>query len=115
MLTRKATPSPSFLKSFFNQDNVYAASLEYGKRNELKAKTKYLSMHNSVHLHKCWLVVNSEFSFLGASRDCKLCDNGKYGIVDIKCPYSARNYTIAEACNLMTDFYVEKSADGHPL
>ena len=69
-------------------------------------------MHNSVHLHKCWLVVNSEFSFLGASRDCKLCDNGKYGIVDIKCPYSARNYTIAEACNLMTDFYVEKSADG---
>ena len=116
VVSRKATPSPSFLKSIFNQVNVNAAPLEYGKRNELKAKTKYLSMHNSVHLHvhlhKCGLVVNSEFSFLGASPDGKLCDNGKCGIVEIKCPYSARNYTITETCNLLTDFYVEKSADG---
>ena len=112
VVSRKAAPSPSFLKSIFNQVNVNAAPLEYGKRNELKAKAKYLSMHNSVHLHKCGLIVNTEFSFLGASPDGKLCDNGKCGIVEIKCPYSARNYTITEACNLLTDFYVEKSADG---
>ncbi|WAR11714.1 hypothetical protein MAR_025894 [Mya arenaria] len=42
---------------------------------------------------------SNTFSFLGATSDAIVCDNGESGIVEIKCPYSARNMTIAETCN----------------
>ena len=56
--------------------------------------------------------MNNDFSFNGATPDAKLCDNGESGIVEIKCPYSARNYTISEACDKIKDFYLEKDATG---
>ena len=86
------------------------SAIEYGKRHECNAKVKYLKTYPSRHFHECGLIINSEFEFLGATPDGKLCDGS--GIVEIKCPYSARNMTISEACtcipmhSLMGSHYV---------
>jgi len=83
-------------------------SLEYGKRNEQKAKEKYLNKYQSRHLHKSGLVVNNEFSFLGASPNGHVCDGGQSGLIEIKCPYTARNTTVDEACQSIPSFYLKK-------
>ena len=53
-----------------------------------------------------WLTTT--FAFLGASPDAKLCDNGQSGLMEIKCPYSARHMTVAEACESVKGFFIEK-------
>lgn len=42
--------------------------------------------------------INNAFPFLAATPDGKLCENGECGIVEIKCPYLARDLSISEAC-----------------
>ena len=108
VLSRKSKPSEKFMNSLFSKNAVKAKPLEYGKRHEKTAKEKYLELYPSRHLHECGFVVNNEFSFLGASPDGKLCDNGVCGIVEIKCPFSARKMTIEKACSDIPDFYLQK-------
>ena len=57
--------------------------MDYGRRNEVKAKSKYLETSHDRHLHECGLVVTNEFPFLGASPDGKVCDAGQCGILEI--------------------------------
>ena len=38
------------------------------------------------------------YSFLGASPDRLVSENGMFGLVEIKCPYSMYDKTIQEAC-----------------
>lgn len=109
---RKAQPNDKFLNSIFRKGNIKANSLDYGKRHENTAKDKYLEKYPSRHFHKCGFVVNNDFSFIGATPDGKLCDNGQSGIVEIKCPYSARNLMISQACETLVDFYLQKDESG---
>ena len=90
---------------------IKAASLDYGKRHESMAKAKYLEINPNCHFHECGLVVNNQLKFLGATPDGKICDNGKSGIVEIKCPFSARNMKIDSAVGELRDFYIEKYND----
>lgn len=117
ILQRKAAVSDKFLETLFSRKTIFAQSLEYGKRNEDSAKRKYLEMYPSRHFHECGLVVNKEFSFLGATPDGKVCDNEMSGIVEIKCPFSARNMTIEEAVNSneIKDFCLEKTGNENTL
>ena len=50
------------------------------------------------HVHDCGLIVNSFFPYLGATPDGKVCDKGETGLIEVKCPYTARDCTIDEAC-----------------
>lgn len=111
VVSRKATPSEAFLKGLFKKSNIRAASLDYGRQHEAQAKNSYLKQNKSVHIHECGLVVNNEFPFLGASPDGLICENGVSGLLEIKCPYSARNMTVAEACEHIRDFPI-KQQDG---
>lgn len=107
VLRRKSAPSEKFLRSIFCPKSFSAPSVDYGRRNESKAKSKYLKKYPSRHFHECGLVINKEFMFLGATPDAKLCDeSGKRGIAEIKCPYCARNCTIREVCS-KHDFCLE--------
>lgn len=85
---------------------VHAPALSYGKRNESKVKGKYLVQHPNRHIHDCGLIVNNEYPFLGATPDGKLCDHGLTGLIEIKCPYSARDITVEQACKL-PNFFLE--------
>ena len=105
---RVKRPTEPFFKKIFGENDIRSCSTEYGKRNELNAKARYMELYPTRHFHDCGLVVNPEFMFLGATPDGKLCSDGESGIVEIKCPWSARNCTIDEAC-VNTKFYLEKN------
>ncbi len=113
VLSRKSEPSEPFLSGIFSATDkqIYSAPLEYGRNNESKAKEKYLLSHPSQHLHECGLVVNSEFSFLGATPDGKICSNGESGIMEIKCPITARYMDLEKACSLKK-FCLQKTVSG---
>lgn len=111
VLNRKRQPTEKFLDNIFSQKEITATPLEYGKRNEPKAKAKYLEKFKSRHLHECGLVVNKEISFLGASPDGKVCSEGITGLIEVKCPYTARDMNISEAIEQIKDFMLKKHED----
>lgn len=96
IMKRKATPSNVFLDSLFKQRAIHAASVKYGQANERRARQQYCKIQ-AVHTHDCGLVVNPEFPFLGATPDATVCQGPEFGLLEIKCPYSAREMTIDEA------------------
>lgn len=105
IIKRKKTPTQSFLNTIFKNKPIYSKSLSYGRANEIKAKSKYLDFkQKSIHIHDCGLIVNPEFPFLGATPDGKVCDRGECGILEIKCPYSARDLSISQACESIKNF-----------
>lgn len=65
-------------------DNVSA--IKYGKENE-KAAIEQLQDQEGIIIKKCSLFIDNDYVFLGASPD-GIFDEG---IIEIKCPYSARN------------------------
>ena len=107
VMQRKANPSVPFLRSIFEKKNVRAPALQHGKKHETAAKEEYLKKKEGAHLHECGLVVHKEMPFLGASPDAVVCQDGESGIIEVKCPYSARDMTIEEACKL-TKFFLRQ-------
>lgn len=87
--------------------SLSAPSLDYRKRNEKNAKAKYLEKYPSRNFHQCGFVINKELSFLRGTPDGKICDDGKSSIVEIKCPYTARDYTIKEALDKLDNFCLQ--------
>jgi hypothetical protein len=69
VINRKSAPSVKFLNNLFKIKNIYAPSLDYGKRHESVAKGKYLEKNRENHFHECGFVVNKSFSFLGATQE----------------------------------------------
>ncbi|XP_060589407.1 uncharacterized protein LOC132744663 [Ruditapes philippinarum] len=113
IMLRKSPPNEKLLSRLFSTSkDIHAPSISYGKRNESKAKSKYLAQFPGRHIHECGFVVNNEFPFLGATPDGKLCDNGKVGIIEIKCPYSARDLTVADACCQLNNFFLHTDQNG---
>ncbi|XP_035985120.1 uncharacterized protein LOC118558687 [Fundulus heteroclitus] len=111
VMVRKAKVTHKFLESIFDANSVSAPSLDYGRRNEPLAKSKYLQTHQDRHLHECGFVVSNHFPFIGASPDGKVCDGGRSGLIEIKCPYTARNSTILDAC-MLPNFCLEMQPSG---
>lgn len=97
VLKRKKKVNETFLKSIISPRQFSSAATRYGTKNEVNGKQEYLHLRPTAHLHDCGLVVNPNFSFLGASPDAKVCDNGEIGILEVKCPFNAKNKTIVEA------------------
>jgi hypothetical protein len=58
VINRKSAPSVKFLNNLFKIKNIYAPSLDYGKRHESVAKGKYLEKNRENHFHECGFVVN---------------------------------------------------------
>ncbi|XP_041354555.1 uncharacterized protein LOC121372325 [Gigantopelta aegis] len=111
ILQLKSVPSSKFLENIFNSKEISAAHLEYGRRNEPKAKAKYLELYHTRHIHECGLVVNKEFLFLGASPDGKVCDNNDCGLIEVKCPYTARDHTINQAVDELKKFILKREGN----
>lgn len=92
-----------FLSSTLHLKTISAPSLDYGKNHEKDAKARYFKDFPSRHTHSCGLVVSKEFAFSDESPDGK--------VLEIKCPYFARNLTIKEACDNIRDFFLFKNDD----
>ena len=81
-------------------------AIEWGIKNEALAIEAYTQHqqcngHNGLTVCKVGFHVSSSHPFLGASPDGGVYDpscDQPYGFVEVKCPYSHRNHTPAEAC-----------------
>jgi len=74
-----------------------SAATSYGIAHETAAKELYAEKFRDRHLHDSGLVVNPNYSFLGATPDGKVCIDSVTGIIEIKCPYAVRDMKIEEA------------------
>ena len=85
-------------------------SIKWGRDNESTAFSEYKSQlsvfYPDYKLQKAGFVVGDP-AYLGASPDGVLLDGtgSLKGIIEIKCPYSAANITVQEACTMLDDFY----------
>ena len=68
-----------------------------------------MERNKNIHIPDCGLVVNPSYSFLGASPDGKVCDNGIIGIPEVKCPYPAREVLLSAAVNTIPKFCLDKN------
>lgn len=103
---RKKGPTEAMLKDLFQTKSFSSVATDYGSSREQMARERYVSMGsaNNLHVHECGLVINNEFPYLAATPDGKVCDKGESGILEIKCPFVARQMTIIEACNKVKKF-----------
>lgn len=112
----RQTVTDKFITHLTSNQKFSAAATRYGLANESNAKKQYIADHPDVHMHDVGLVVNPCYPFLGASPDARVCKDGVMGIVEIKCPYSARDMVLADACQqLKAKFCLRPTADGYDL
>src|SRR6185436_10912198 len=88
--------SEKFLERIYNPKQFYAKPTKFGKANENTAIQQY-EKRTGNHIHQCGFVVNPKLTFLGATPDGIVCDKGVTGLIEVKCPISARNLTPFEA------------------
>ena len=83
------------------------APCKWGKDNEAEAVKQYLTVKQNSECHvnvcsSCGLIVNCSFPWLGASPDFLIHDMQEQasplGLGEVKCPFSKKDNTIAEAC-----------------
>ena len=75
---------------------------DWGIQNEAVALKKYCQLqqdsgHNGLYCTKSGFVISEEYPFLGASPDAVVHDptnlEEPFGVVEIKCPFSFRQFT----------------------
>lgn len=107
--------SNKFVEEMLLNKSFSAASTSYGLSNEENAKHAFLRQQPDAHMHEIGLVVNPAYPFLGATPDARICIDGTTGIAEIKCPYSARDLTIAQASQQLKSFCLEASGNDYKL
>lgn len=107
LILKRRKITEKFIQSLMNPKSFSSAPTCYGKNHEKKAVAQYIKKTGN-HVHECGLVVNGKFPFLGASPDGKVCEDGTSGLLEVKCPYSARDLTINDAC-MIAGFCLTKS------
>jgi hypothetical protein len=77
----------------YSNSSISSKSLQYGQCNEKHAR-EIFEEEFSMSVVSCGLFVHEEYSFLGASPDGLIDEDS---IIEIKCPFSARDLTVEEA------------------
>ncbi|XP_062588918.1 uncharacterized protein LOC134250551 isoform X2 [Saccostrea cucullata] len=108
---RKKAVNDAFLKDIFpaSNKNFSTSATRYGQGNENAAKKKYLESFQERHIHDCGLVINPDFPYLAASPDGKVCFKGETGVLEVKCPFTARDMTISEAVQQIPKFCLQEN------
>ena len=102
------TPPDSLVLCIIQSKSFSTAATRYGIENEQVALKEYLAYqqshgHPELAVGASGFLINPAYSFLGASPDGAVYDPSSaqqpFGFVEIKCPYSHRHASPAEACN----------------
>lgn len=91
----------------YENKNFETSATRYGKNNEQKAIKAY-EEKTGEEVTECGLFVDLKYGFLGASPD-GVTKSG--GIIEVKCPKTAKNMTIKEAIQSVKGFCLD--ANGH--
>ena len=110
VLSRKEkTPPDNLVLRILQPKNFTSAATSYGIAMEPVAVRAYITYqesngHSNIAVTPCGFHISSTSPFLGASPDGAIYDPSTvaqpFGFLEIKCPYSARDLTPANACAL---------------
>ena len=117
---RRSSTDPARLVSAITDRPFFSsAATDWGIANEDVAREAYVEERGKsgdvVHVSKCGLIVNPEEPWFGASPD-GIADDGKTQVVlEIKCPYSARNMSFDEAVRSVKNFCLQYDGSHYTL
>ncbi|CAG9762686.1 unnamed protein product [Ceutorhynchus assimilis] len=89
---RPTTYCGPLVKTLLTNSFIQSSALSWGRDNEGKAFEELMNKQKLI-IKKCGLFISEKHSFLGASPDGLI---GNNGLVEIKCPWSARHLTPEE-------------------
>ena len=101
---RQTTPVEKFVKNLLYGTVREARPLQWGREHEQDARQAYLQQRGTTtRLTHSGLVIDTEHGWLACSPDDLAQDStaeseDQHGLVEYKCPYSARDTTVDEAC-----------------
>ena len=100
---RITTPVAKLVQSLLYGNIPNAVSLRWGNDHENDARQAYLKVKKGIILTHSGLVIDETHGWLACSpddlaQDTSLDANNQFGLVEYKCPYSARDVTVEEAC-----------------
>lgn len=101
---RATTSSAKLVERLVYPRKLRCDAVQYGMLNEFNAIAAYRALFPDRVVSECGLFVHPQHGYLAASPD-GLVDN--HGIVEIKCPYTARDKTFPEALE-MRNFFLNK-------
>ena len=94
----------------FEASKASNSAILWGKLHESDAFSKYEAEYlpENMKLDKSGIHILPQKGFLAASPDGIVTNDSKVaGIIEIKCPYSARNLSVHEACLTLKQFYCQ--------
>ena len=105
--TNISQPSQSLIMSICYPESrqFYSKTTSWGCTHEHTARDAYVTLkkkeHQNFSVRSCGLFIHPSYPYLGASPDgvisCTCCDG--VAILEVKCPYSCRDKSFAEACS----------------
>ena len=116
--TKRGKKVESILYSTFKG----TVATRYGTEMESEARKDYIHYQtrrgHAVQTSRTGLVISVDNPWLAASPDDRVIDqssNPQLGLVEYKNPYSARTMTVAEACQKIQSFCLEKKGETYQL
>ena len=120
---RPTTPPHSLVMQIIQGHRFTSRATDWGIQNEAVALKKYCQLqqdsgHNGLYCTKSGFVISEEYPFLGASPDAVVHDptnlEEPFGVVEVKCPFSFRQFTPIDAAK-SASFFCELSSSGSNL
>lgn len=105
-IMKRMKVTEQFIQLTYYPKRFTSTATSYGSANEPRAKQLYHGKYPNLHIHDAGLMLQPELEFFGATPDAIVCDNGVTGLLEIKCPFGARDLTITEAATTIKDVYV---------
>lgn len=90
---RLQTSCVSKVRAILYPQDLPLEAFQYGLENEDKARYQ-IEEANGLKINKCGLFIHPEISYLVASPDGTIAEDG---IIEIKCPFAAKNMTPEDA------------------
>ena len=106
---RSKTPAKNFVMNLLYKDKLIdTPSLRWGREHEDVARQEYAKRNGNIELTLSGLVIDATKGWLACSPDNLATDkqskHGLLGLVEYKCPYSARHNTVTDAAK-SKDFF----------
>ena len=112
MVIKRKKITEKFVQDLYYPKPFKSNATDYGSNNEALARQKYIDTFPERHLHSCGLLLQPSLPFLGATPDGIVCDgSGGSALLEIKCPFAARDMTVAQAVKNVKDFYIVQDGE----
>ena len=119
---RPDTSPDALVKRLLNPSKITSPAIEWGLKHEPVAIQEYINHHqrngnDGLTVCRVGFHINHTLSFLGASPDGGVYDPSSdqpYGFLEVKCPFSHRDHTPAEA-SASSGFYCTLDAENNVI